>query len=84
MVSFPNKTLPVLFDQDISSSGLPTHVPGVARFMTGLEKTKAKAEEVSMSACAIGLVDMEHLHDLLITPPDINPKSMSSLASPNV
>ncbi|KAJ7123824.1 hypothetical protein C8R43DRAFT_899359 [Mycena crocata] len=48
--------------------GLPTRSPEVSRFMIGLEKTKAKAGEVSQSARALSLEDMHRLHDLCLDP----------------
>ncbi|KAJ7725791.1 hypothetical protein B0H16DRAFT_1332586, partial [Mycena metata] len=48
--------------------GLPTRSPEVSRFMIGLEKTKAKAGEVSQSARAISLQDMHRFHDLCLNP----------------
>ncbi|KAJ7020086.1 hypothetical protein C8F04DRAFT_974775, partial [Mycena alexandri] len=48
--------------------GLPTRSPEVSRFMIGLEKTKAKAGEVSQSARALSLQDMHRLHDLCLDP----------------
>ena len=36
--------------------------------MIGLEKTKAKAGEVSQSARALSLEDMHRLHDLCLNP----------------
>ncbi|KAF7318186.1 hypothetical protein HMN09_00326800 [Mycena chlorophos] len=43
--------------------GLPTRSPYVSRFMMGLEKTKAKAGEISHSARALRLEDMHRLYD---------------------
>ncbi|KAK6996187.1 hypothetical protein R3P38DRAFT_3329648 [Favolaschia claudopus] len=43
--------------------GLPTRSRHVSEFMTGLEKTKAKAGEVSTSARALSLTDMHNLYD---------------------
>ncbi|KAJ6595446.1 hypothetical protein B0H10DRAFT_1960423 [Mycena sp. CBHHK59/15] len=47
---------------------LPTRSRHVSEFMTGLEKTKAKAGEVSTSACALSLSDMHNLYDLCFCP----------------
>ncbi|KAF7323498.1 hypothetical protein HMN09_00131000 [Mycena chlorophos] len=43
--------------------GLPTRSLKVSRFMIGLEKTKAKAGEISHSARALRLEDMHRLYD---------------------
>ncbi|KAJ7171864.1 hypothetical protein C8R43DRAFT_1146423 [Mycena crocata] len=48
--------------------GLPTRARHVSEFMTGLEKTKAKAGEVSVSARALSLSDMHNLYDLCFRP----------------
>lgn len=50
------------------SFGLPTRSRQVSEFMTGLEKTKAKAGEVSVSARALSLSDMHNLYDLCFRP----------------
>ncbi|KAJ7291741.1 hypothetical protein C8J57DRAFT_1492205 [Mycena rebaudengoi] len=50
------------------SYGLPTRSRHVSEFMTGLEKTKAKAGEVSVSARALSLSDMHNLYDLCFRP----------------
>ena len=46
--------------------GLPTRSCVVCEFMIGLEKTKAKAGEISQSACALSLEDMHRLYDHLV------------------
>ncbi|KAK7021481.1 hypothetical protein R3P38DRAFT_3317755 [Favolaschia claudopus] len=48
--------------------GLPTRSRHVSEFMTGLEKTKAKAGEVSTSARALSLTDMHNLYDRCFRP----------------
>ncbi|KAJ6459715.1 hypothetical protein C8R47DRAFT_965531, partial [Mycena vitilis] len=48
--------------------GLPTRSRHVAEFMTGLEKTKARAGEVSTSARAMSLEDMHNLYDHCFRP----------------
>ncbi|KAJ7920135.1 hypothetical protein B0H13DRAFT_1867911 [Mycena leptocephala] len=48
--------------------GLPTRSTHVSEFMTGLEKMKAKAGEVSVSARALSLSDMHNLYDLCFRP----------------
>ncbi|KAJ7877708.1 hypothetical protein B0H14DRAFT_2295908, partial [Mycena olivaceomarginata] len=48
--------------------GLPTRSRHVSEFMTGLEKTKAKAGEVSTSARALSLQDMHNLYDYCFKP----------------
>ncbi|KAJ7066766.1 hypothetical protein B0H15DRAFT_764970, partial [Mycena belliarum] len=48
--------------------GLPTRSRHVSEFMTGLEKTKAKAGEVSTSARALSLQDMHRLYDHCFRP----------------
>ncbi|KAK7016490.1 hypothetical protein R3P38DRAFT_3321031 [Favolaschia claudopus] len=48
--------------------GLPTRSRHVSEFMTGLEKTKAKAGEVSTSARALSLSDMHNLYDHCFRP----------------
>ncbi|KAJ7788483.1 hypothetical protein B0H14DRAFT_3576850 [Mycena olivaceomarginata] len=48
--------------------GLPTRSRHVSEFMTGLEKTKAKAGEVSTSARALSLQDMHNLYDHCFKP----------------
>ncbi|KAF7982858.1 hypothetical protein HWV62_25838 [Athelia sp. TMB] len=48
--------------------GLPTRSRLVSEFMVGLEKTKAKAGEVSKSARALSREDMHRLHDLCLDP----------------
>ncbi|KAJ7735849.1 hypothetical protein DFH07DRAFT_753682, partial [Mycena maculata] len=48
--------------------GLPTRSRHVSEFMTGLEKTKAKTGEVSVSARALSLKDMHNLYDLCFRP----------------
>ncbi|KAJ7453221.1 hypothetical protein FB451DRAFT_1050494, partial [Mycena latifolia] len=48
--------------------GLPTRSRHVSEFMTGLEKTKAKAGEVSTSARALSLLDMHNLYDHCFRP----------------
>nr|GAT42317.1 predicted protein [Mycena chlorophos] len=49
--------------------GLPTRSPFVARFMVGLEKTKAKSGEISHSARALRLEDMHRLYERCIAIP---------------
>ncbi|KAJ7884742.1 hypothetical protein B0H14DRAFT_2564146 [Mycena olivaceomarginata] len=51
-----------------TSFGLPTRSRLVSEFMTGLEKTKAKAGGVSVSARALSLSDMHNLYDLCFRP----------------
>ncbi|KAJ7873626.1 hypothetical protein B0H14DRAFT_2569644 [Mycena olivaceomarginata] len=51
-----------------TSFGLPTRSRHVSELMTGLEKTKAKAGEVSVSASALSLSDMHNLYDLCFRP----------------
>ncbi|KZP06356.1 hypothetical protein FIBSPDRAFT_902846 [Athelia psychrophila] len=46
--------------------GLPTRSRIVAEFMVGLEKTKAKAGEISQSARALNQEDFHRMHDLCI------------------
>ena len=53
----------MLISNTVPSSGLPTRSRYVSRFMIGLEKTKAKSGELSISARAITLQDMHRLHD---------------------
>ncbi|KAJ7199400.1 hypothetical protein GGX14DRAFT_373104, partial [Mycena pura] len=48
--------------------GLPTRSRHVSQFMIGLEKTKAKAGEVSQSARALSLDDIHRLHDHCLNP----------------
>ncbi|KAJ7668902.1 hypothetical protein B0H17DRAFT_1142367 [Mycena rosella] len=48
--------------------GLPTRSCHVSEFMTGLEKTKAKAGEVSNSVQALSLSDMHNLYDHCFRP----------------
>ncbi|KAJ7164608.1 hypothetical protein C8R43DRAFT_1166537 [Mycena crocata] len=48
--------------------GLPTRSWQVGEFMTGLEKTKAKAGEVSTSARALSLSDMHNLYNHCFRP----------------
>ncbi|KAJ6613828.1 hypothetical protein B0H10DRAFT_1951220 [Mycena sp. CBHHK59/15] len=55
--------------------GLPTRSRQVSEFMTGLEKTKAKAGEVSTSARALSLKDMHNLYDLCFHP-DATPEQI--------
>ncbi|KAJ6628166.1 hypothetical protein B0H10DRAFT_1940716 [Mycena sp. CBHHK59/15] len=55
--------------------GLPTRSRQVSEFMTGLEKTKAKAGEVSTSARALSLKDMHNLYDLCFHP-DTTPEQI--------
>jgi hypothetical protein len=50
------------------SHGLPTRSRTVSEFMIGLEKTKARAGEVSQSARALSLEDMHRLHDFCFDP----------------
>jgi hypothetical protein len=50
------------------SYGLPTRSRLVSEFMIGLEKMKAKAGEVSQSACALSLDDMHRLFDHCMNP----------------
>ena len=62
---FQNNTLEalIMINTVVPNSGLPTRSCYVSRFMIGLEKTKAKSEELSISARAITLQDMHCLHD---------------------
>lgn len=48
--------------------GLPTRSRIVAEFMVGLEKTKAKAGEISQSARALNQEDFHRMHDLCLDP----------------
>ncbi|KAJ7497855.1 hypothetical protein B0H11DRAFT_2384658, partial [Mycena galericulata] len=48
--------------------GLPTRSRHASEFMTWLEKTKAKAGKVSVSARALSLSDMHNLYDLCFRP----------------
>ncbi|KAF5383851.1 hypothetical protein D9615_003799 [Tricholomella constricta] len=48
--------------------GLPTRSRRVSEFMMGLEKTKARAGEISNSARALSLKDMHNLHDQCFRP----------------
>lgn len=50
------------------SHGLPTRSRTVAQYMIGLEKTKAKAGEISQSMRALTLSDMKKLHDHCLRP----------------
>ncbi|KIJ49983.1 hypothetical protein M422DRAFT_246354 [Sphaerobolus stellatus SS14] len=50
--------------------GLPTRSPVVSQFMLGLEKTKAAAGEISQSARALTLEDMQNLHKHCLERPD--------------
>ncbi|KZP28635.1 hypothetical protein FIBSPDRAFT_927421 [Athelia psychrophila] len=52
--------------------GLPTRSRAVSEFMMGLEKTKAKAGETSVSARALELKDMHRLYDHCVTDPTIS------------
>ena len=52
----------------ICSHGLPTCSRVVSEFMIGLEKTKAKAGEVSQSARALSLEDMHRLYKICFDP----------------
>ena len=51
-----------------ASYGLPTRSRQVSEFMMGLEKTKARAGEISSSARALTLEDMHHLYDQCFRP----------------
>ena len=51
------------------SYGLPTRSRVVSEFMMGLEKTKAKAGETSVSARALELQDMHRLYDHCVANP---------------
>jgi hypothetical protein len=51
-----------------ASYGLPTRSRQVSEFMMGLEKTKARAGEISSSARALTLQDMHHLYDQCFRP----------------
>ncbi|KAF7965122.1 hypothetical protein HWV62_45545 [Athelia sp. TMB] len=66
----PNEsTTDWLCDKDTGiCRGLPTRSRLVSEFMVGLEKTKAKAGEVSASARALSDEDMRRLHDLCFNP----------------
>jgi len=50
------------------SHGIPTRSRTVSEFMISLKKTKARAGEVSQSACALSLEDMHRLHDFCFDP----------------
>jgi hypothetical protein len=50
------------------SHGLPTQSSIVSEFMIELEKTKAKAGEVSQSAHALLLEDIHHLYNICFNP----------------
>lgn len=50
------------------SSGLPTRSRHVSEFMMGLEKTKARAGEISSSARALSLKDMHNLYNQCFRP----------------
>ena len=50
------------------SYGLPTRSRQVAEFMTGLEKTKARAGEMSSSARALTINDIHRLYDQCMPP----------------
>ncbi|KIJ23909.1 hypothetical protein M422DRAFT_104239, partial [Sphaerobolus stellatus SS14] len=50
--------------------GLPTCSPVVSQFMLDLEKTKAAAGEISQSAHALTLEDMQNLHKHCLERPD--------------
>ncbi|KAF7311911.1 hypothetical protein MIND_00202500 [Mycena indigotica] len=58
--------------------GLPTRSPFVSRFMLGLEKTKAKAGEISHSARAMRLEDMHRLYEQCIKKPSDTLKAAKS------
>ncbi|KAF9804531.1 hypothetical protein IEO21_09337 [Rhodonia placenta] len=60
-------------DADGNCYGLPTRFRAVSKFMIGLEKTKAKAGEVSQSAWALSLEDILRLHDHCIAHTDLQP-----------
>ncbi|KZP09787.1 hypothetical protein FIBSPDRAFT_685798, partial [Athelia psychrophila] len=51
--------------------GLPTRSRAVSEFMMGLEKTKAKAGETSVSARALELKDMHRLYDHCVANPKV-------------
>ncbi|KAJ7731567.1 hypothetical protein DFH07DRAFT_717766, partial [Mycena maculata] len=60
----PNESLTEWrLDSVMNTRGLPTRSRYVSQFMVGLEKTKAKAGEVSSSARALALEDIHRLHD---------------------
>lgn len=58
----------------MSSRGLPTRSRLVSEFMMGLEKTKAKAGEASVSARALELRDMHRLYRHCVTNPAVSPE----------
>lgn len=58
----------------LSSYGLPTRSRAVSEFMMGLEKTKAKAGETSVSARALELKDMHRLYDHCVKNPMVTPE----------
>lgn len=49
--------------------GFPTQAKEVSQFMLGLEKTKAKAGEISQSAWALTLEDMHNLYWVCVEMP---------------
>lgn len=48
--------------------GLPTRARAVSEYMVGLEKTKARAGDVSQSAKALTVDDMHRLYDWCMRP----------------